>query len=46
MVGAASTKPRRFSSTGWDGSGQWRQWYRDAIPAAEALYEQYMKEQG
>ncbi len=29
-----------------DKSGQWTQWYRDAIPAAEALYEQYMKEPG
>jgi hypothetical protein len=29
-----------------DKSGRWTQWYRDAIPAAEALYEQYMKEQG
>jgi hypothetical protein len=29
-----------------DKSGQWTQWYRDAIPAAEALYEQYVKEQG
>jgi len=29
-----------------DKSGQWTQWYRQAIPAAEALYEQYKKEQG
>jgi hypothetical protein len=28
-----------------DKSGKWTQWYRAAIPAAEALYEQYMKEQ-
>ena len=29
-----------------DKSGQWTQWCRDAIPAVEALYEQFMKEQG
>ena len=28
-----------------DKSGRWEQWYREAIPMAEALYEQYLKEQ-
>lgn len=28
-----------------DKSGQWNEWYRKAIPMAEALYDQYMKEQ-
>ena len=28
-----------------DKSGRWTQWYRQAIPMAEALYDQYMKEQ-
>jgi hypothetical protein len=27
-----------------DKSGQWRQWYRTAIPDAEALYATYLKE--
>lgn len=27
-----------------DKSGRWTQWYREAIPMAEALYEQYVKE--
>lgn len=27
-----------------DKSGRWTQWYREAIPMAEALYDQYMKE--
>ncbi len=26
-----------------DKSGPWEQWYRDAIPAAEAAYEAYLK---
>jgi hypothetical protein len=26
-----------------DKSGRWEQWYRDAIPAAEAAYEAYLK---
>jgi hypothetical protein len=26
-----------------DKSGWWDQWYRDAIPAAEAAYEAYLK---
>jgi len=26
-----------------DKSGRWDQWYRDAIPAAEAAYEAYLK---
>ena len=26
-----------------DTSGRWDQWYRDAIPAAEAAYEAYLK---
>ena len=29
-----------------DKSGQWDQWYRDAIPAAEAAYEAYLKGTG
>jgi hypothetical protein len=28
---------------GGDKSGRWDQWYRDAIPAAEAAYEAYLK---
>ncbi len=28
-----------------DKSGRWNEWYRTAIPMAEALYEQYLKEQ-
>jgi hypothetical protein len=28
-----------------DKSGRWSQWYREAIPIAEALYDQYLKEQ-
>jgi hypothetical protein len=28
-----------------DKSGRWNEWYRTAIPLAEALYEQYLKEQ-
>ncbi len=27
-----------------DKSGRWTQWYREAIPMAEAMYDQYMKE--
>lgn len=27
-----------------DKSGQWDQWYRDAIPRAEQLYEDYLAE--
>ena len=27
-----------------DKSGQWRQWYREAIPEAEQLYDTYLKE--
>jgi hypothetical protein len=27
-----------------DKSGQWQEWYRKAIPAAEAAYEAYLKE--
>ncbi len=30
---------------GGDKAGQWNEWYQDAIPAAEALYEKYLKEQ-
>lgn len=26
-------------------SGRWSEWYRKAIPMAEVLYEQYLKEQ-
>jgi hypothetical protein len=28
-----------------DKSGQWQEWYAQAIPAAEAAYEAYLKEQ-
>jgi hypothetical protein len=28
-----------------DKSGRWDEWYRHAIPIAEALYDQYLKEQ-
>ncbi len=27
-----------------DKSGRWQEWYRQAIPAAEAAYEAYLKE--
>jgi len=27
-----------------DKSGRWREWYRQAIPRAEQLYETYLKE--
>ena len=27
-----------------DKSGRWREWYRQAIPHAEQLYETYLKE--
>jgi hypothetical protein len=27
-----------------DKSGQWSRWYRDAIPRAEQLYEDYLAE--
>jgi hypothetical protein len=27
-----------------DKSGRWQEWYREAIPAAEAIYEAYLKE--
>jgi hypothetical protein len=27
-----------------DKSGRWQEWYMQAIPAAEAAYEQYLKE--
>jgi hypothetical protein len=27
-----------------DKAGRWSQWYREALPRAEALYEQYLKE--
>lgn len=27
-----------------DKSGQWSRWYRDAIPQAEELYAEYLKE--
>jgi hypothetical protein len=29
---------------GGDKAGQWQSWYRDAIPAAERLYETYLEE--
>lgn len=29
-----------------DKSGRWEQWYREAIPAAEAAYEAYLKGRG
>jgi hypothetical protein len=28
-----------------DKAGRWQQWYQEAIPAAEAAYETYLKEQ-
>ena len=28
-----------------DKSGRWNEWYREAIPVAEALYDHYVKEQ-
>jgi hypothetical protein len=28
-----------------DKSGRWQEWYAQAIPAAEAAYEAYLKEQ-
>jgi hypothetical protein len=27
-----------------DKSGQWNQWYREAVPEAERLFERYLKE--
>jgi hypothetical protein len=38
--------PRRTAILllGGDKSGQWQAWYRDAIPAAERLYEIYLAE--
>jgi hypothetical protein len=27
-----------------DKSGQWSRWYRDAIPQAEELYSEYLKD--
>jgi hypothetical protein len=27
---------------GGNKGGQWKQWYRDAIPAADALYSEYL----
>jgi len=30
--------------TGGDKSGDWRGWYRKAIPRAEKLYEEYLEE--
>jgi hypothetical protein len=29
---------------GGNKSGQWEQWYREAIPAADALYNEYLEE--
>ncbi len=31
---------------GGDKSGQWEEWYRTAIPAADALYAEYLNEPG
>jgi hypothetical protein len=28
-----------------DKAGRWQEWYQEAIPAAEAAYEAYLKEQ-
>jgi len=38
--------PRRTAILllGGDKRGQWQQWYRVAIPTAEALYERYLQE--
>lgn len=30
--------------TAGDKSGRWTEWYRQAVPEAERLYEQYLKE--
>jgi hypothetical protein len=32
--------------TGGDKSGEWQVWYRRAIPHAEELYAEYLKERG
>lgn len=29
-----------------DKSGRWQEWYREAIPAAETAYENYLKQSG
>lgn len=29
---------------GGDKTGHWKQWYAEAIPVAEALYDEYLKE--
>jgi hypothetical protein len=29
---------------GGDKSGRWEAWYRDAVPAAERLYEEHLAE--
>lgn len=29
---------------GGNKTGQWEQWYREAIPAADALYDEYLQE--
>jgi hypothetical protein len=42
-VGHAHRRPGRVAG---DKSGRWDQWYRDAIPAAEAAYEAYLKGRG
>ncbi|GAC1325952.1 MAG: type II toxin-antitoxin system RelE/ParE family toxin [Thermoleophilaceae bacterium] len=31
---------------GGDKSGRWTEWYREAIPAADALFEEYLNEKG
>lgn len=38
--------PRRAAILllGGDKSGQWKAWYEESIPQAEALYEQYLDE--
>ena len=45
---AASAALRRWRSASLlvagDKSGRWQEWYRKAIPAAEAAYEAYLKE--
>lgn len=40
--------PRRTAIllVGGDKSGQWDQWYRDAVPAADDLYDEHLIEVG
>ncbi|MGH8999670.1 MAG: type II toxin-antitoxin system RelE/ParE family toxin [Acidimicrobiia bacterium] len=40
--------PRRRAVflVGGDKTGQWKQWYREAIPAAEERYEEFLRDEG